>query len=222
MVRNMVDILTTLVEKVRPDRTALVVVDMCNDFLHPDGKTVARAKRDTAAAYVAAQAQARLIEASRAAAVPVIYVVHTTLPDHASDSGPWLDARSRATFSVADICLDGSWGQQVIDELRPEPHDLIVKKYRYSGFPGTNLDLILRSLRVETVVCAGVSTNVCVEATARDAFSLDYYVVIPPDACASWDMSLHEASLATARQRYATLADADEIIGIWSKAGASS
>jgi nicotinamidase-related amidase len=209
-------VLRTLSEKVRPDRVALLIIDMCNDFLHPEGKTGVRGGRDVSAGRRVIPVHRGLIDAAHRANVPVIYVVHTTLPGHASDSGPWLDARSRASYSVVDICLDNTWGQQVVDELTPDPTDIIVRKFRYSGFAGTNLDLVLRSLSRQTVICAGVSTNACVEATAREAFSHDYYVVIPGDACASWDMSLHDATLATARQRYATVTTADEITAVWS------
>ncbi|MGW1062259.1 cysteine hydrolase family protein [Micromonospora rubida] len=209
-------VLGTLPEKVRPDRAALLIIDMSNDFLHPAGKTIVRGGRDASAARAVVPVQRQLIDAAHTAGVPVIYVSHTTLPNHASDSGPWLDARSRASFSVVDICVDGSWGQQVIDELTPTEDDILVKKYRYSGFAGTNLDLVLRSLARSTVICAGVSTNACVEATAREAFSHDYYVVIPEDACASWDMELHQATLDTARHRYATVGPAADIIEIWS------
>lgn len=208
-------VLSTLREKVDPSRVALLVIDMLNDFLDPRGKTATRGNRPIEFARAVIPAQVRLIAAARGAGVPVVYVVHTTLPDYASASGPWLDARSRATYSVEDICLDGTWGGQVIDELAPEPGDVIVRKHRYSGFAGTNLDLVLRSTGRETVVCAGVSTNACVEATAREAFSHDYYVVIPSDACASWDMRLHEATLATAAHRYAVVCATEELSGLW-------
>lgn len=214
--------LGTLPEKVRPDRAALLVIDMSNDFLHPEGKTIVRAGRDPGPARAVVPVQRGLIDAAYAEGVPVFYVVHTTLPDHGSDSGPWLDARGRASYSVADICLDGSWGQQVISELTPRPGDIVVKKYRYSGFAGTNLDNVLRALDRRTVICAGVSTNVCVEATAREAFSHEYYVVIPEDACASWDMALHDASLASARQRYATVCPAADIVEAWRGDGGQS
>lgn len=95
---------------------------------------------------------------------------------------------------------------------------MVVQKYRYSAFAGTNLDLLLRSAGVCTVICAGVSTNVCVEATAREAFSADYYVVLPEDACGSWSVPLHEAALETARHRYATVCTTDELAAIWKDA----
>ncbi|MPZ59854.1 MAG: isochorismatase family protein [Propionibacteriales bacterium] len=208
-------VLSTLQEKVVPSRTALVIIDMVNDFVHPEGKTAVRAGRQVQHAQSAIPHQQRLLEGARRAGVPVIHVQHTTLPEHASDSGAWLDARSRATYSVTDICMDGTWGQEIIDDLKPAPVETVVKKFRYSGFAGTNLDLVLRSMRRESVICCGVSTNVCVEATAREAFSLDYYVVIPEDACASWDMELHASALATAGHRYATVCSSDAVLEIW-------
>lgn len=210
-------ILSTLEEKLHPQHTAVLIIDMCNDFIDPAGKTATRGKRPLDHARRVIEPMQRLLAGARAEGVRVIYVQHTTLPDHASDSGPWLDARSRADFSVADICIDGSWGQQIIAELEPQPEDVIVKKHRYSGFAGTNLDMILRAAKIQTVVCAGVSTNACVEATAREAFSADYYVVLPEDACGSWSKKLHDATLETAAKRYATVCSSEQAISIWAK-----
>lgn len=211
--------LSTLEAKIEPGHTALLIVDMCNDFLDPDGKTAALANRPIGAARTVIPVQQRLCAAARAAGVRVIYLNHCTKTDGSSVSGPWLDARSRATYSVEDVCLEGSWGGRVIVELAPEPGDFVISKYRYSGFAGTHLDATLRANGIRTVVCAGVSTNVCVEATAREAFSLDYYVVIPSDACASWDTDLHEASLRTAAHRYAVVSPALALIECWGHHG---
>ncbi|GAA1501906.1 cysteine hydrolase [Dactylosporangium maewongense] len=208
-------ILGTLAQKVQPAHTALVLVDMCNDFLDPRGKTATRGGRSLEHGRRVIPAMRRLLTAARAAGLLVVHAQHTTLPEHASDSGPWLDARSRATFSVTDLCVQGSWGQRIIDELTPEGDDVVVQKYRYSAFAGTNLDLLLRSAGTRTVICAGVSTNVCVEATAREAFSADYYVVLPEDACGSWSVPLHEATLETARHRYATVCTTDDLTALW-------
>lgn len=209
------EVLSTLAAKVNPGHTALVLVDLCNDFLSPRGKTAVRGGRSLEHARRVIPAIRDLLDAARAAGVLVVHAQHTTLPEHRSDSGPWLDARSRATFSVTDLCVQGSWGQEIIDELAPTGTDIVVQKYRYSAFAGTNLDLVLRSAGIRTVVCAGVSTNVCVEATAREAFSADYYVVIPEDACGSWSPSLHAATLETARHRYAVVCGAGDLMTIW-------
>lgn len=208
-----------LASKLARERAALVVIDMCNDFLHPQGKTAQRAGRPIEAARTVVPVIAQLIAAARAGGVPVFHAQHTTLPRGLSDSGPWADARSRAAYSVPDICLAGTWGQRIVDELAPASGEPVVRKYRYSAFAGTELDLLLRTARRETVVCCGVSTNSCVEATAREAFSHEYYVVIPRDGCASWERSLHEATLATAAARYAEVVSAAEVVTAWNPAG---
>jgi len=208
-------ILRTLRSKVEPQHCALLVIDMQNDFLHEQGKARQEGARNLAPMLEMIPRQAELIAAARVARVPVVYVLQTTLAGGASSSNVWIEARTRARYSGQEMCLDGSWGQEVISELKPRPGDQVVKKHRYSGFVGTNLDLLLGSLGCRTVICAGTSTNVCVEATAWDAFHHEYYVVYATDACASWDMALHASTLATAERRYATVASVSELTDCW-------
>lgn len=208
-------VLATLDAKLSPAHTALVIIDMVNDFAHPDGLAVRQGGRDLSHIDAAIPQMHELLVAARAAGVRVVHVQHTTLAGHASDSGPWLDARSRATYSGRDICLDGTWGHQVIDALHPIDGETCVAKHRYSAFAGTGLDLILRSAQVATVITCGSSTNVCVESTARAAFDHDYYVVWPRDASGSWSPRLHEATLESAAQRYATVCTTAEVIEVW-------
>lgn len=205
----------TLAEKLVPRQSALLVVDMVNDFAHPQGKGALQGQRPLDHIRSIIPTIARLADAARQAGALVVHVQHTTLPDDLSNSGPWLDARLSAPYSAVDVCIAGTWGQEMVEELRPLAGDAIVQKHRYGAFIGTNLDLILRSVEVETVVCCGASTNVCVEATAREAFAHDYYVVLPRDACASWDRDLHEASLRTAARRYAAVCVAEEVLALW-------
>jgi nicotinamidase-related amidase len=210
----------SLEELLAPGRTALLLIDMVNDFVHPEGKAAVRGGRPLDHIHSIIPAMQRLREAARAAGALVVHVQHTTLRNGGSDSPVWLEARRRSKYSAVDVCVEGTWGHHVIDELRPADDEQVVRKYRYGGFIGTSLELVLRSRGIETVVCTGSSTNVCVEATAREAFSHEFYVVLPRDACASWDRSLHEASLETAQARYATVVDSDAILAAWSRAGA--
>lgn len=208
----------SLEDKLEPGGTALLVVDMLNDFLHPDGKAASRASRPIGKARAAIGVMRGLMDAADRHGVLIVMVNHLTLADGSSGSPAWWDARSRAAYSLPDICLEGTWGARVIDELTPSEHALEVRKYRYSGFAGTNLDMALRSRGIATLVCAGVSTNACVEATAREAFSHDYFVVYPSNGCASWDQSLHDATLRTAANRYAEVVTAQEIMDVWDRA----
>ena len=90
----------------------------------------------------------------------------------------------------------------------------MVKKYRSSGFWGTNLDLLLRSNGIESLVVTGCTTEGCVESTARDALFNDYYVVIVEDCVASDDRAQHEASLLLMRHRF-DIASAEEVLRVW-------
>jgi nicotinamidase-related amidase len=208
-----------LADKLDPAHTALVIVDMENDFVHSDGKAAVRGGRPLDHIHAIVPRIRELLDAARVAGALIVHIQHTTLADDLSNSGPWLDARMKATYSAVDVCLAGTWGQQIIDELQPREGEAVVQKYRYGAFVGTNLDLLLRSADIRTAVCCGAATNVCVEATAREAFSHEYYVVLPRQACASWNASLHEASLMTAAHRYASVCDVDEILEVWDRHG---
>jgi nicotinamidase-related amidase len=208
-------ILHTLADKVNPQNCAILVVDMQNDFLHPDGKARQQGGRELGPMLDIVPRMQRLLVKAREVAVPVIFIKQTTLQGGTSNSDVWIDARSRARYSGTDMCLESSWGQQIISELEPCDADLLVNKFRYSGFVGTNLNLLLRSLGRRSVIICGTSTNVCVEATAWDAFHHEFYVLLTSDACASWDMELHHAALATAKSRYATVAETEEVLALW-------
>jgi ureidoacrylate peracid hydrolase len=210
-----------LADRLRPARTALLLIDLSNDFVHPRGKAATLGGRDVSHARRILPTVGALAEAARRAGVVVIHSRHTTLKGGASDSPVWRDARSRAAYSAPDICLDGSWGQEIVDELPPWPGDHVVEKYRYGGFTGTRLELVLRSLGRDSLVCCGVSTNVCVDTTAREAFARDFYVTIAADACASWDMELHASSLRTAERRFAVVASAEDIRAAWAESNPS-
>jgi ureidoacrylate peracid hydrolase len=205
-----------LADKLDPAHAALVIVDMENDFVHPEGKGAKRGNRPLDHIRAIIPEIRRLLDAAREAGAFVAHIQHTTLLNGLSDSPVWLDARLKAPYSAVDVCLDGTWGQQIIDELQPAEGEAVVQKYRYGGFTGTRLELVLRSAGVRTAVCVGAATNVCVEATAREAFAHEFYVVLPRQACGSWNAELHEGTLATAAARYAAVCDVDDIVARWS------
>jgi nicotinamidase-related amidase len=207
-------ILDDLADRFDPRHTALLIVDMQKDFCL-EGYGAHRAGRDITAARVATPVIARLLRAARDSGARVAHVGLWTLPDHASDSGPWLAQRRRSTFSSDSLCIAGTDGAEFIDELAPDPGEWVVRKHRYSAFTGTGLDLLLRSAGVRSIVVAGVSTNACVESTLRAAFELDYYVAVPPDAVASWDQTLHAATLANVNHRFGVTPGVDELSTLW-------
>ena len=78
---------------------------------------------------------------------------------------------------------EGTWDEQIVEEIAPQPGDIVVRKQRYSGFAGTNLDMILKTHGIRYCLYTGVATNVCVETTLRDGYLLDYWPVMVTDAC---------------------------------------
>ncbi len=194
--------------------TALLIIDMQKDLCE-DGFVASRAGRDLTATRSIIPALVELLAAAREAGVLIGHVGFSTLDDHLSDSGPWLAQRRRSTYSSDRLCMEGSEGAAVIGELEPRAGEIVVRKHRYSAFKGTDLDMLLRAREVKTVVTVGVSTNVCVESTFREAFELGYYVCVPSDGTASWDMSLHEATLKTVTHRFGLVTSCEEIIGVW-------
>jgi nicotinamidase-related amidase len=163
---------------------------------------------------------ARLIEAARDTQAQVVYLQMTVLPGRASESPAQIRFNLRLHLgNHGDVeplryTAEGSEGQEILDELASRPGDFVVKKYRSSGFWGTNLDLLLRSNGIKSIVMTGCTTEGCVESTARDALFNDYYVVIAEDCAASDDKAQHEASLLLMRNRF-DIAASEQILDVW-------
>ena len=105
-------------------------------------------------------------------------------------------------FKDVGYVAEGTWDAEVVEELKPEPGDIVVEKSRYSGFHGSRLEPVLRSLGAETLVMCGVGTHHCVECTARDAHMRDYRVFIARDATGEANQTWKEASLAAFEQGF--------------------
>lgn len=100
-------------------------------------------------------------------------------------------------------------------EVAPQSNDINVKKHRYSGFVHTRLESILRTLKIETLIITGVSTNLCVESTARDGFMLDYRIVLLKDACAAFSQEEHDMTLKTVDTYFGMVADTEQVVSFW-------
>ena len=218
-------VFTELHELVDPRHTALLVVDMQRDFCTPGG-AFDRLGIDISMYPAMVPRLVSLVDGARSAGVQIIYVLMTVLPGRASESPAQIRFNMRmqvghARGDALSYTADGSEGQRVIPELEVLDGDLVVKKYRSSGFMGTNLDLLLRSNGIQTVVVTGCTTEGCVESTARDAMFGDYYVVLAEDCVASDDREQHEASMLLMRHRF-DIAGSGEILGHWSRTTASA
>lgn len=205
-------------EKIDPRHTALVIIDMQNDFIADEG-LIAREGRDVSQAKEMAKHLPQLIKAARAAGVFVVFVRNVYTSDqnfYLSDV--WLEqaARKRAGgYTRIPVCAADSWGGDFYGEVRPQANDPIVTKHRYSAFYNTDLDTILRANGIRSVVLTGVVTNVCVETSAREAFVRDYYVVVARDGTAAYVQADHDMTLKNIDRFFGETATMEEITAFW-------
>jgi ureidoacrylate peracid hydrolase len=143
--------------------------------------------------------------------IPVIYLRmawNTDASGFPIDAG--LIVEQSRPFIRSEGLRRGTWGVEVMEELPPP--DYVVDKTRYSGFHNTGLEALLRGLHVETIYLAGVITNMCVEATARDAFHRDFRFVVMSDCVSGFNRKLHDASLETLKI-FGKVERSDELLG---------
>jgi ureidoacrylate peracid hydrolase len=199
---------------IAPSRTAVLVIDMQVDFASPEGALGAYV--DMGLVQRAVAAAERLVETARAKGVPVVFVGLFTTPE--TDSPAWRERMRRRggdPDSESALCREGAVGSDFYGP-RPLAGERVVKKTRYSGFAGTNLDAHLKAQGVDTLVVAGVTTECCVDSTVRDAFSLDYHVFVAADACAAYEADIHAASLKVMELNSAILTDTAAVAEAWS------
>jgi ureidoacrylate peracid hydrolase len=173
-------------------RTGLILVDLQNDFIHPEG---AYARGGAGAAAIAAL-PARLIHLARAVQVAGGLVIATQFTLVAGRGGEPLIAphlKELRPFLRAGDFAPGSWGQDVLDELKPI--DLKVEKVAYSAFYQTRLEWLLRKTGIERLIAGGIVTNGGVSSTVRDAHVRDIPVTVLSDGCAAFSPAIHEAAI---------------------------
>ena len=187
-------------------RSALLIIDVQNEFCHPEG-SFARMGMDMSIVEEMLAPLDRLIDAAHSKNIPVIFI--RNVEDEATDSEAWtFRPDGNENHANGFICRRGSWGAELY-HIAPQGDDIVVEKHRFSAFVNTRLDTILRAKKIETLVLTGVSSNVCVETTARHAVMLNYHVVIAEDACASWDREAHEMAMKNTRNFFGKVTDAD-------------
>lgn len=207
----------SLASMIAPGRTALLVVDVQNDFAHADG-VMGRFGVDLSSVDAAVDRTQELLAAAHAAGVQVFLVrLQTTA---ARDSRAANLRRARMGRSVPEelrVCREGRWGADFY-RIAPAPGDIEVAKWRYSSFGGTGLDMQLRALQLDTLVVCGLTTECCVETTVRDAFALDFHVFVVADASTAYDRAMHEMSIRSMVQNFAIRLESPAIVAAWASA----
>lgn len=183
----------TALESLDLKTTALLLVDLQNDFLHPDG---AYARGDATAPAIA-ELPGRLVPivgAARSASIPVIATLFTLVP---SAGGPLISDHLRLLrpFLGDGDFAPGSWGQSLVDELAPA--DITIEKVTYSAFHASRLEFVLGHLGVTSLIAAGIVTNGGVASTVRAAHVLNLDTIVLTDGCASFTEAAHDAAIGS-------------------------
>jgi len=198
----------TLAEIVDPKRTALLLWDMeyaiaPNAFNYKD---ILVNLKDLSAL-------------ARQVGVPVFYSVQTGFDLVKEEAGVWVRVRMKRAKATDPSQLlkekEDPKGREIVDELKPQPQDIVFHKRRPDGFVGTDFDLMLRSKGIGTILIGGVATEGGVEGTARSARNLGYDMVVLKDCVGSRNRELHEMALKLMGQTFFDLATASEIAEIW-------
>ena len=185
-------------------KSAVVVVDMQNAFASKGGM-LDIAGVDISDAPRVVSSIKTVLDAARQARVPVVFVQMGYKPDLSNSGGPnspnWHKELAMNLMNCrpelkGKLLTEGTWDFEIVEELKPEPGDLVVIKTRYSGFAGTTLDSQLRTRGIRYLFFVGIATNVCVESTLRDAYFQDYWPILIADgAMPAGPATLHEATI---------------------------
>jgi len=184
--------------EIEPDKCVLMIVDMQHFFLEPKSPTY------TIGGPAILPNAMRLLKAFRQANRPVIFTRHVHQPADldAGIMGWWWEGK----------CIEGSPESEIVPDLKPLADEKVVMKHRYSAFYNTDLETVLRCLKIQDIVISGVMTNMCVESTARDAYFRDYRVWIPADGTGSINEEMHLASLMNLALGFAQVTTTDAIL----------
>lgn len=192
-----------------PGAVAVLVVDMQADFCANDG-AMAVLGADTSRNGALVGPIDAFLSQIRQARCRVVWVRQEASEAHASPARR--RRASRMGRTATSVCAAGTPGARLADGLTVEPEDLAVTKYRYSAFIGTDLDLLLRSQGVTTVVVVGTAANVCVDSTARDAYQRDYDTIVVRDLVGWTLQALAEAALENLDAYFATVTGSQEVL----------
>ncbi len=202
------------------EKSALLIVDMQNDFLHRDGSFghIARehpeAKIDIPFLTGTIPHVKKLADAFRAAGRPVIYLAHMLKLDYSDATFPYWRLGMEPASGNRTHCVEGTWGAQIVDELQPHEGEHLIAKKGFGGFSNTPLDTVLRNMGVTTCVVSGVTTCVCVSTTVRGGLEYNYRMILVSDAVAEVDRDTHAAELTTMSRVFADVKTTDEVVGL--------
>jgi ureidoacrylate peracid hydrolase len=166
-------------------KTAVIVTDMQNAYASKGG-IFDRVGQDISGARTVIDNTLKIISAARVAGIKIIYLKMDLAPGSQEDGSRDLPSKHKGLGANRPKnnnkpMLQNPWNREIVDELKPLPGDIVIEKKRYSGFSGTNLNDVLKNSDITHLIFTGITTNVCVESTIRDAYSLDYWSILVAD-----------------------------------------
>ncbi|MFC1995342.1 cysteine hydrolase family protein [Chloroflexota bacterium] len=211
--------LTTLKSKVNPSHTALIVVDVQNDFC-AEGGMMDREGMDLSMTRAMVPRLVKFIDKARKVGLGAIIYIQNIYNAESNYylSDVWLEQalrRRRGSYVDYPVCAKNSWNGDFYGGIKPLPNEVIVNKHRFSAFQDTDLDLILRSKGIRTLIMSGIATNVCVETTSRVGFMKDYYIVFLKDCTATYSVEFHNNTLKTIDAFFGQVVDSNEVVQCW-------
>lgn len=197
-------------------RTALLVIDMQNAFCAPEG-SMTKMGKDTSMCIAAVSPCKRLVDGAHQVGVPVIYTRIVYRPDYA-DRGT-IPHEIRPALKNLMACVQETWDAELVSTFAPQARDHVFDKNRPSAFYNCGMETALRYLDISTLVVCGVTTNICVESTVRDAGQRDYRTFVVADATGELERDRHEAALKSMSYFFAHTVTVTDVLAAWSGAG---
>lgn len=202
-------------------KTAVLVVDMQNAFVRRGGYFDLIGFDISATEKIIEPCQ-EIVRAAREKGIKIIYLQMGYSPDLSDSGGPnspaWYKSRGltliRQRPELKDkLYIYGTWGANIIEELEPQQGDIVIRKQKYDGFIGTNLDIVLRTYGVKHLLFIGTATNICVESTLRHAFSLQYFPILVSDAVSQMGpSSTQEATIFNVRSTFGWVTTSENLL----------
>ena len=208
-----------IADLVDPEFTALLVIDMQNDYCSLKGGIAQRPGRDVSQAHRMAPLLGQFLTYCRQYQ-PALRIIHIH-----NQNSPWSFASARkrkyqhAPKHIPPVGIKGTWGAQTFDEipaLKSQLSEYMVDKHQHSAFISTDLDFVLRAQRIKTLLVTGVETNVCVESTARDGYMLGYHIVFLANLTATSTPDLYEPTLQNIQRYFGYVTTSDHLKTAWS------
>ncbi len=193
--------------KLLSTKTALLVIDMQNDFISSEGY-LGKKGQNLEVVQKTVPAVQSMIGHFRRNGMKVIYT--QTVHHKYTNTENWVSRTSQKSLDPS-ICRPNTWGAEILEELKPLEDEPVVVKHRYDAFLDTDMHLILRAAGIENLVIVGTQTNLCVDTTARRAYMMDYVTIVVEDCVSTPEIEFHRPMLDNFQKNFGYVMSSEEV-----------